>query len=243
MSKPEQSEGDRASDQLLAGEYVLGVLSEADRRKVEARMAEDRAFAAMVANWQENLSEFNVEYEEQAPPSQTFARIEARLFPQRTFQQQLLLSGGWWNSLALWRGLALASVAVLITYAAFQSGWIGEAPSSRTLTAQMTGSDGAAVGLLARYDTGSGRLQLVPVAAQASNARSLQLWLVPDGGEAPVSLGILPQTGEGSVDIPADLRPRLKNGVTFAVSVEPFGGSPTGQPTGPVIASGKAQDI
>lgn len=243
MSKPEQSEGDRSRDQLLAGEYVLGVLPEADRRKVEARMVKDRAFAAMVANWQENLAGFDTDYEEQAPPSRTYSRIEARLFPASTFQQQLLSAGGWWNSLALWRGLAIASFATLATYASFQSGWIGEAPPSQALVAELSGDNNAALGLMARYDTGSGSLQLMPVAAKADDARSLQLWLVPDGGAAPVSLGILPQTGEGAVDIPADLRPRLKDGVTFAVSLEPFGGSPTGQPTGPVIASGKAQGI
>jgi anti-sigma-K factor RskA len=243
MSKPEQSEGDRSRDQLLAGEYVLGVLPHAARRNVEARMLEDRQFAAMVANWQENLSSFDDDYRDEMPPSQAFSSIEARLFPTRTFKQQLRLSGGWWNSLALWRGLTLASLALLAIYASFQSGFIGEAPSSRTLVAQLSGNAGTAVGLMARYDTGNGRLQLLPVAAKADDARSLQLWLVPDGGAAPVSLGILPQTGEGAVDIPANLRPRLKDGVTFAVSLEPFGGSPTGQPTGPVIAAGKAQGI
>jgi len=30
----------------------------------------------------------------------------------------------------------------------------------------------------------------------------------------------------------------LADGATLAVSLEPFGGSPTGQATGPVIASG-----
>jgi anti-sigma-K factor RskA len=243
MSRPDQSEGDRSRDQLLAGEYVLGVLSEADRRRVEERMLRDRPFAAMVANWSDNLSGFNDDYAAEAPSPQAFAKIERRLFPARSFRQELAASGSWWNSLILWRGLAFASLALLVTYASLQSGWIGAPPPSRTLMAQMSGGDGAAVGLLARYDMGSGRMQLMPVAASADAARSLQLWLVPDGGQAPVSLGILPQTGEGTIDIPSNLRPRLKDGVTFAVSVEPFGGSPTGQPTGPVIASGKAQDI
>jgi anti-sigma-K factor RskA len=35
------------------------------------------------------------------------------------------------------------------------------------------------------------------------------------------------------------MRGRLKDGVTLAVSIEPFGGSPTGKPTGPVVAAGK----
>jgi anti-sigma-K factor RskA len=33
----------------------------------------------------------------------------------------------------------------------------------------------------------------------------------------------------------------LREGATLAVSVEPVGGSPTGLPTGPVIASGKLE--
>jgi anti-sigma-K factor RskA len=242
MSKPEQSEGDRSRDQLLAGEYVLGVLSDADRRRVEARILQDKAFAAMVANWSDNLSAFNDDYPEVAPPPQLFGRIERRIFPAPNFGRELAASGAWWNSLILWRGLTFVSLAALVTYASLQSGWIGTPPAPRTLVAQLSGDNGGPVGLLARYDTGSGRLQIMPVAASADSARSLQLWLVPDGG-APISLGVLPQTGEGAVEIPADMRPRLKDGVTFAVSVEPFGGSPTGQPTGPVIAAGKAQDI
>lgn len=243
MTKTEEGEGDRSRDELLAGEYVLGVLSHAARVEVEERVIQDRRFAAIVARWQENLSDFDDEYPEEAPPPQVFSRIEDRLFSGKTFAEELAVRRHWWNSLLLWRGLTAASLAVLITYVSLQTGWIGASAPPRMLVAQMNGGDGAPLGLLARYDSGNGRLQLIPVAAGASEDRSLQLWLVPDGGDAPVSLGILPQAGEGVVDIPADLRQRLMNGVTFAVSVEPLGGSPTGQPTGPVIASGKAQDI
>lgn len=243
MKKPEEGEGGRSRDELLAGEYVLGVLSHSARAQVEARVGQDRHFAAIVARWQENLADFNDEYNEEIPPPQVLARIEKQLFPEKSFADHLAIRSHWWNSLHLWRGLTAASLAALVTYVSFQTGWIGTAPPSRMLVAQMQGGDGAALGLLARYDTGNGRLQLMPVAAGASEARSLQLWLVPDGGDAPVSLGILPQTGNGVVEIPAEIRPSLTNGVTFAISVEPSGGSPTGQPTGPVIATGRAEDI
>ena len=43
----------------------------------------------------------------------------------------------------------------------------------------------------------------------------------------------------GALVIPADLRGRITEGATLAVSLEPFGGSPTGQATGPVIAVGQ----
>ena len=45
----------------------------------------------------------------------------------------------------------------------------------------------------------------------------------------------------GDLIIPADMRNSITEGTTFAISVEPFGGSPTGQATGPVIAVGTAR--
>lgn len=241
MTKPEQNEGDRSRDQLLAGEYVLGVLSAADRARVEARIAKDSSFAAMVANWQTNLAGFNDDYAEEAPPAWVYEKIERRLFAPAFAPQS---AGRWWDSLFLWRGLAFGSLALLISFVSLQSGWIaGQKPSPPSLVARMSGENGAALSLLAQYDAGNGRLQLVPVAAVPTTKSSLELWVIPDAGSNPISLGVLPQTGDNAIQIPENLRPRLKDGVTFAVSVEPFGGSPTGQPTGPVIVSGQATNL
>lgn len=246
MTTPEQSEGDRSRDELLAGEYVLGVLSLADRKRVEARIARDRTFAAIVLRWQENLSTFDDEYEDEMPPQRVYAGIETRLFsakpsPRRTFAQELRTTGGWWNSLALWRGMSFASLALLITYASLQSGWIGaNGPPRSPLVAEMTGENTSMV-LMARYEPGSGRLHLTPVAARGEAERSLELWMVPGGNDPAISLGVLPQTGEGAVVIPAEMRERMGEGMTLAVSLEPFGGSPSGQPTGAVLAVGKTR--
>ena len=64
--KPES--GDSRRDEVIAGEYVLGVLSAEDRRKVEARMATDGDFAAMVLRWRNNLASLDSAYETIAPP-------------------------------------------------------------------------------------------------------------------------------------------------------------------------------
>jgi anti-sigma-K factor RskA len=44
---------------------------------------------------------------------------------------------------------------------------------------------------------------------------------------------------DAKLTVPSAQAGRLKPGATLAVSVEPVGGSPTGQPTGPVILTGK----
>ncbi|MGO8506832.1 anti-sigma factor, partial [Rhizobium leguminosarum] len=52
------------------------------------------------------------------------------------------------------------------------------------------------------------------------------------------SLGVFQPGESGELFIPAELRSMIADGATLAVSLEPFCGSPTGQATGPVIASG-----
>jgi anti-sigma-K factor RskA len=236
MSTQDPESGDSRRDQVIAGEYVLGVLSADDRRKVEARMVLDRAFAAMVKHWQNNLSSFDDAYEPLPPPPQVFTAIERRIFAE----QPAVASRGLWNSLAFWRLLTLVSVAGFITIATFASGILEPARQKWPLVAELAGEGSAAINLLAQYDTGTGALRVTPVAARQAQAKSLEVWLI-EGDNPAKSLGVLPQTGEGEIVIAPELRAKVGEGVTLAVSVEPFGGSPTGSATGPVVAAGKTR--
>jgi anti-sigma-K factor RskA len=65
--------------------------------------------------------------------------------------------------------------------------------------------------------------------------QAFELWMLPDGGRAPVSLGLLPVAGEARLPLSAAAVQILAATSTLAVSLEPAGGSPTGAPTGPVL--------
>ena len=237
MSTPDQSKGDRSRDEVLAGEYVLGVLNGTERQKVDARLRHDWQFAAMVRRWEENLTQFNDDYAEVTPPDQLLSKIEDRLFASPA--TAAAVKGSLWNSLVLWRGLSFASIAALgLVFGLDYAEQIRPKPEA-ALTADLAGED-RAIALHARYDGTSGRLSVTPVANGGAEKQSLELWLV-EGEQAPVSLGVLPQTGQGEIDVPEDLRARLTKGVVLAVSLEPFGGSPTGAATGPVIALGEVR--
>ena len=234
--KPES--GDSRRDEVIAGEYVLGVLSAEDRRKVEARMVLDREFAAMVTRWQFNLSSLDEGYEPVMPPPNVLASIERRIFADQP-PPAVVGKSGLWNSLALWRVLSLAAVAGFVALGVLNSGLFATRDPDRLLVAELSGENNA-ISLLAQYDAESGSLKVTPVAARGEEAKSLEVWLI-EGDNPAVSLGILPQTGEGELTISRDLRDRFAAGATLAVSVEPFGGSPTGSATGPVIALGKTR--
>ena len=67
--------------------------------------------------------------------------------------------------------------------------------------------------------------------------RSAQLWSI--GADAtPHPLGVFDGAPGARIPIGGGNMARIAQGVTLAVSIEPKGGSPTGLPTGPVIATG-----
>lgn len=234
--KPE--EWDRSRDEIISGEYVLGVLSAEDRRRVEARMAVDKRFAQQVRRWQNNLSGFNDDYDEARPPAQLYNKLERRLFgteeaPQGSFSRL-------WGSVAVWRGLAAASLFVAISLGLYQiSGTLTGGPH-RPLVAELAGKQNAAFNLIAAFDARSGRLSVVPIALKQPEPKSLEVWIIEDG-KPPQSLGILPDNGNGEIVVNADMRRLFAAGKTIAITVEPYGGAPEGKPTGPVIASGKTR--
>ena len=67
--------------------------------------------------------------------------------------------------------------------------------------------------------------------------RSLELWALPRGGN-PRSLGIIGTGNRASLKLVAAADQALRDVPALAISLEPPGGSPTGQPTGPVLYSG-----
>ena len=106
MTSPDRSKGNRSRDEVLAGEYVLGVLSSNDRRLVEERLARDLAFAAIVRRWQDNL----LTADDSVPVSRPPMRIVARTPPAQLKAVETPVKHaprrGLWQSLAFWRMLA-----------------------------------------------------------------------------------------------------------------------------------------
>src|SRR5215472_6641851 len=85
-------------------------------------------------------------------------------------------------------------------------------------------------------------LLVVPATLLTNDPRAVELWLILPN-QQPRSLGLIQPGQPIRLTIPPDLAGRLTPDAALAVSLEPPGGSPTGQPTGPVIASGKLTSL
>lgn len=98
-------------------------------------------------------------------------------------------------------------------------------------------ADDGKTAFMASIDSENGKIMMMPMDAEIPEGMVPELWLIPPGG-APQSLGVLDPTRAHSVNIPDAMRSAFAPDALVAVSLEPPGGSPTGQPTGPVIAKG-----
>ncbi|WP_442964315.1 anti-sigma factor [Pseudomonas sp. KNUC1026] len=110
-------------------------------------------------------------------------------------------------------------------------------PVAPTMLARLEQNDGNT--LFAATVQADGRSVLfVPARPTAWQGRSAQAWVIAGDGK-PRSLGLLPPDAAVALVVPVGLASALNEGATLAVSLEPLNGSPTGLPTGPVIAQGK----
>ena len=86
----------RDGDSVLVAEYVLGLLPEAERTALRARLKAEPALQSDLSFWRSRLASLDVEFAESTAPASVWPRIEQRLFAGEA-------KPGFWNSLALWR--------------------------------------------------------------------------------------------------------------------------------------------
>lgn len=225
----------------LAGEYVLGVLDAAARRDASARIAADRAFAREVEAWEVRLAPLAADIAPVTPPARVWTRILATLGHAVPAVRESL-----WDRVETWRRLAAAAFVVAAT--ACVIAWfvaqrpVETLPTPVPLVAVMATDDGKPA-FVATVDRSSGDMVVTPVGAWTDATHVPELWLIPPGATKPLSLGVVGTSSAAAMRIPASLLAGLQVSATLAISVEPPGGSPTGQPTGPVVAKGSLARI
>jgi len=213
----------------LCGEYLLGTLRGAARRRFERALHEEPLVAARLRHWQGLLAPRYASMIETPPPASAWPRLERELGLSR-------YRTPWHRRLPLWRGWAIAATAAALVAIGLQILPLKPTNSFAEI-AQLSGpGDAARVSAALSADRRTLELRASrPVLA--GPAQSYELWLIPAEGGAPVSLAVL-----GSLDAKLALPPaqaaRLARGAKLAVSLEPAGGSPTGAPTGPVLFAG-----
>jgi anti-sigma-K factor RskA len=232
MSEVEDHSG-LPEDELIAAEYALGVLAGTERAAAERRIERDPGFANLVAAWEHRLAPLADEIATVAPPPHVWNRIATALPEPRQ------RSAGLWQNLVFWRGLTFAT-GVLAACCIGALIFLGPLTQRSPLIAAIDG--GGHHHFVATVDAKRGTIAVVPAAFSADATRVPELWLIPSDSK-PRPLGILRADRTVIIALPAELSPLTVRNAVLAVSLEPPGGSPTGEPTGPVIATGKLTNL
>ncbi|WP_051279877.1 anti-sigma factor [Hellea balneolensis] len=216
---------------ILAAEYVLGLLEGAPRRTASERLENDAEFAAQVSAWEQHFEPMNAAYAPAIPPLHVKKDLMNRLFGTPELKPK-----GLWHSLKLWRGITAGALAVsLFTMGLFITDR-QTAATSEPLIASLQAETGN-IRFMAFYEAGTDKIRLSKLDAEKTSEQDFELWLIEADGQ-PQSLGVIPNSRRSTIDLSQDFIRKINAGDTFAVSIEPLGGSPTGAVTGPVIAAG-----
>jgi len=227
-----QQLSDRRLD-TLAAEYVLGTLDADTRVRLQRLMMTSERARQAVWRWERELNALGASLNDIQPGPVVWQRIEARLglAGQATADSARaeprpfwVGSSRGWNPFQhwVWPAIAAALVLVMVSWNTWQ---VPQPAPTQVAVIQ----DASARALWSVSLTDQNLVVTSTRGVTASSDRDYELWLVAADGRAPVSLGLLPETGQRQLARSALFDTADVD--VLAVSREPEGGSPTGQPT------------
>jgi anti-sigma-K factor RskA len=172
-----------------------------------------------------------------APPH-LWGRIERAIAPAEAPGDVIAMR----RKVRVWQGLAAATTALAASLSLLLLARPEPAPpgASAPMVAMLRSETGA-TRLVATFDPAAGMLVVTPAGLNAAPGQAHQLWVIPAGGR-PRPMGMVEPDRPMRMKVPAPMMEAVAK-ATVAVSMEPAGGSPTGLPTGPVIARGRFSSI
>jgi len=207
--------------QRLAAAYVVGALGTRARRRFERLCDEYPEVRAARHGWEDRLLPLALGLPRVQPSPETWVALRARLFPAAQSTRSR-----WWPAAA---AAGLLGVALLLGRFT-----IWGPPSFQQMAALAEANASPLWEVERTADFGQISIRTVGNVVLEGD-RNYELWILPGGGQNPVSLGLLPRSGTLQRELTAAQRTLLASAAQVAVSIEPAGGSPTGLPTGPVV--------
>jgi anti-sigma-K factor RskA len=207
----------------LAAEYVLGTLRGPARRRFERWRANTPQVDQRCRYWEEHLMHLAKGLKPVLPPAHVWPAI----------RQRLNLSPG--RSPSRWmRNFVLAASVVLVAGLAGLLYWRSLPTERATASATISAKSGDAMWQVEVFGTTNRLVVQAAILPPRPAGHDYELWALPKDGN-PVSLGVLPAAGTSTRALTAIQKTALASSSKVAVSIEPPGGSPTGQPTGEVV--------
>lgn len=224
-------------DDFAAAEYALGALDPGERATLAARRLREPELDEAIRAWEARLAPLAEAAPEIAPPRDLLPEIEARIrgAPPRSPADAAFTALQ--RSVAFWRAAAIAASVLAVALAI---GFVARETSRRAAPREYVAilqKDAASPAFEVTVNLDRQELTIRPVAARAPPGKAYELWIIDAKLGAPRSLGVIGETPRAA-NLSA-FGPGVIENATYAVTVEPPGGSPTGKPSGPPVFVGK----
>jgi anti-sigma-K factor RskA len=240
-------------DDLAAAEYALGTLSPGERATLAARRLREPDLDAAIGAWEARLAPLAEAAAPIEPAADLLPAIEARIraavrsaaptapsYPAAASATALGSDDAvaeWRRRAARWRMAAIAAscvAALLAVGLAVRETGRSSAPTQYVAILQ---KDAASPAFEVTVDLDKQEFSVRPLAAERPAGKSYELWIIDPRLGPPKSLGVIDEARRGA-SLGAYDRAIVED-ATYAVTVEPPGGSPDGKPSGAPVFVGK----
>lgn len=223
---------------IEAGEYVLGVMTDAERQDFERRLNQDPELAREVVYWTDHFAAMSRKLEQEPVNPKVWSQVDKSLAAQKGSGLVESSPFAW-----LWKGWAVAASAAVVVLGMQLFGTSQELSSGPRYVAVMKSPDKSTEWLVEARPNETIRVYQIgglPIEGNPANmGKSLQLWTKAPSDPGPTSLGLM-ELGK-PMELPADMLPKLVEQQLFEVTLEPKEGSPySDKPTGPIMFIGTA---
>jgi anti-sigma-K factor RskA len=223
-------------DDFAAAEYALGTLDASERATLAARRLREPELDAAIRGWEARLAPLAEAAPEIEPPRDLLPAIEARIRGASPAAPGSAAVVALERSIRRWRA---AAIAASIIAGVLAIGFVARETSRQSVPREYVAilqKDAASPAFEVTVNLDKQELTVRPVAAQAPPGKAYELWII-DAKLGARSLGVVGETSRAASLSAYD--PAVVANATYAVTVEPPGGSPDGKPSGPPVFVGK----
>ena len=226
-------------DDFAAAEYALGTLDPSERAVMAARRLREPDLDEAIRAWEARLAPLAEAAGPIEPPRDLLPAIEARIRSVAPEAPGNAAVASLRRSVTRWRAAAIAAsiIAGVLAVGFITREATREAVPHENVAVLQKDAASPAFAITVNLDTREFTVR--PVAATAPPGKAYELWLIDPKIGAPRSLGVIAADSATRRANLTQYDRAVVEDATYAVTVEPPGGSPTGQPSGPPVFVGK----
>lgn len=235
----------REEKMALAGEYVLGLLDDDARESIDAARGTDPELDALIQRASDAFAGLDASAEAAPLSEGLWGRIEAGLdqpdaAPAQPTATVIPLAQPSRRRPTSNRWLPIAAAVLLSLGVGYLAGDVLRGEPEPVVIAILTDEAAQPGAVVEAYGDDSVRMRLLHPYA-VPDGQVMQVWTLPDAQTGPVSLGTLPSRSSAHLQGPELPRPAAEQ--LYEITLETAPGSPTGRPTGPILAKGFAKVV